>query len=256
MGRGVIHLQEILVGKFEGGGAVPRVVGRGRWWGSSKGCHDRQIVDTPMGEDVNGNVEVMSMELAKMMVEWLWGGGRLSACVATCFDWIWLMRRINIPSMLNVSNWPFLVRVSNFAGSSYNIAGGIDCVECHGHCGQLLHCFLKSCGIEYKEQVQIFCAAHGVAMISNQASILQAVPWCVWSVSCPFEVLVVLLSSGSIKASRILPFGGTLDYTTPLFQKVFGNIKLNLEKRHDICTEHNRPIGSMNLFQQRRNSNH
>ncbi len=75
MGRGVIHLQEILVGKFEGGGAVPRVVGRGRWWGSSKGCHDRQIVDTPMGEDVNGNVEVMSMELAKMMVEWLWGGG-------------------------------------------------------------------------------------------------------------------------------------------------------------------------------------
>jgi hypothetical protein len=31
-------------------------------------------VDTPTGKDVNGNVEVMSMELAKMMVEWcLWG---------------------------------------------------------------------------------------------------------------------------------------------------------------------------------------
>lgn len=37
-------------------------------------------VDTPTGEDVNGNVEVMSMELAKMMVEWLWGRTFVASC--------------------------------------------------------------------------------------------------------------------------------------------------------------------------------
>jgi hypothetical protein len=37
-------------------------------------------VDTPTGEDVNGNVEVMSMELAKMMVEWLRGRTFVASC--------------------------------------------------------------------------------------------------------------------------------------------------------------------------------
>jgi hypothetical protein len=38
-------------------------------------------IDTPTGEDVNGNVEVMSMDLAKMMVEWcLWGRAFVASC--------------------------------------------------------------------------------------------------------------------------------------------------------------------------------
>jgi hypothetical protein len=42
-------------------------------------------VDTPTGEDVNGNVEVMSMELAKMMVEWcLIGGVHSLRVVSSC----------------------------------------------------------------------------------------------------------------------------------------------------------------------------
>jgi hypothetical protein len=55
--------------------------------------------------------------------------------------------------------------------------------------------------------------------------------------SCSVTALVddTVLPSGSIRASRILPFGDTLEYTSPLFQKVFGNIELNLEKRHDIA---------------------
>jgi hypothetical protein len=56
--------------------------------------------------------------------------------------------------------------------------------------------------------------------------------------SCSVMALMddTVLPSGSVKASRILPFGDTLEYTTPLLQKVFGNIELNLEKRHDITS--------------------
>jgi len=47
--------------------------------------------------------------------------------------------------------------LEDFAGSFYNIADGVDFLECHGHSGQSPHRFLKSFGIECKECKSLCC---------------------------------------------------------------------------------------------------